>query len=127
MCAMGGGGPFSPLLAMQMVLCKWHHGIRPFVYFFLICLFFEKEKKCLLQASARHQVLEPGANPDSHGCLYIGQPWLPLIITLFERLLAFMKGSNKSWAMDITNEHVKNVQISTNLMSLKSLKQINGF
>ena len=38
-----------------------------------------------------------------------------------------MKGSNKSWAMDITNEHVKNVQISTNSISLKSLKQINGF
>ena len=34
-----------------------------------------------------------------------------------------MKGSNKSWAMDITNEHVKNVQISTNLISIKSLKQ----
>ena len=34
-----------------------------------------------------------------------------------------MKGWNKSWAMDITNEHVKNVQISTNLISIKSLKQ----
>ena len=71
--------------------------------------------------------MEPGANPDSHGCLYIGQPWLPLIITLFERLLAFMKGSNKSWAMDITNEHVKNVQISTNLISLKSLNNERFF
>ena len=50
MCAMGGGGPFSPFLAMQMVLCKWHHGIGPFVYSFLICLFSKKRKS----VSSRH-------------------------------------------------------------------------
>ena len=93
MCAMGGGGPFSPFLAMQMVLCKWHHGIGPFVYFFLICLFFRKREKSV---SSRHPhgirywsrglilTLTAAFILDNHG--YLWSSLYLMIVSFYERV-----------------------------------------